>query len=75
VIIKYKTGRWRAINYTGGMKVTLSSGNSNQSWKEITIFGRVNDLPLFISYSDNGVWADANLIPNSVDPVNGLINA
>lgn len=75
VLVKYKTGRWRFINYTGGMKVTLSSGNSNQSWKEVTIFGRVNDYPLFVSYTDGGAWADVHLVPYSIDPVNGLINA
>jgi hypothetical protein len=74
ILVKYKTGRWRFINYTGGMKVTLNSGNSNQSWKEVTVFGRVNDLPLYVSYTDAGVWADANLVPISVTPT-GLINA
>lgn len=75
LVIKYKTGRWRLINWSGGMIGTLVSGNSNQSWKNVQIAGRVNDLPLYVSYTDGGTWADANLIPNSIDPVNGLINA
>lgn len=75
IVIRTKSGNWYLINWSGGMKGTSNTGNTNQSWKEVTIFGRVNDLPLLISYTDAGAWADANLIPNSVDPLNGLINA
>lgn len=74
ILVRYKTGRWRLINYTGGMKVTLSAGNSNQSWKEVTVFGRVNDLPLFVSFTDNGAFADIALVPFSV-LATGLIHA
>lgn len=72
LVIKYKNGQWRFINHTGGMIATQQTGNSNQSFTEVTISGKVNTPPLLISYSDAGVWAAANLIPASLG---GLINA
>jgi len=72
LVIKYKNGKWRFINQNGGMVASQKTGNSNQSFTEVTISGKVNTAPLFISYSDAGVWAAANLIPASLG---GLINA
>lgn len=72
IVIKYKSGRWRFINHNGGMIATQKTGNSNQSFTEVTITGKVNSAPLYLSYSDNQAWADANLIPVGLG---GLINA
>ena len=72
VVIKYKSGLWRFINHTGGMIASQKTGNSNQSFTEVTISGKVNSAPLLISFTDGGAWADANLIPASLG---GLINA
>lgn len=71
LVIKYKSGRWRFINHTGGMICSGKTGNSNQSWVDVTISGRVNDAPLYISYTDSGAWADLNLIPKGLG---GLLN-
>lgn len=70
-IIKYKNKRWRALNQKGGAKVTLVSEGSNLAYYTITLTGRLNERPLEI----DATWAATALIPNSVDPVNGLINA
>lgn len=74
-IFKLKNGKWKALNWSGGARVTSNTGDSNTSYKTVTLTGRVNDRDLYISFTDGGAWADANLIPNSVDPLNGLINA
>jgi hypothetical protein len=71
ILIKYKTGRWRLINHSGGMTTSGKTGNSNQTYTEVTISGRVNDAPLYVSYSDNGAWADTALIPVALG---GLLN-
>lgn len=72
LVIKYKSGKWRFINHTGGMIARQKTGNSNQSFTEVTVSGRVKDAPLYISYTDSGAWAAANLVPVALG---GLINA
>jgi hypothetical protein len=73
-IFKGKDGKWKFVNWSGGARVTGNIGNTNQSYKEVTLSGRANDAALFVSYTDNNLWADANLIPESLNPI-GLINA
>lgn len=74
-LYKGKDSRWRFINWSGGLKVASVTWNSNQAYKILTLNGRAKDRALFVSYTDAGVWATANLVPISIDPVNGLINA
>lgn len=74
-LIKGKNGRWKFINWAGGMKVASVEGNSNQAYYVVTLSGRANKPALFVSYTDNGAWAAINLVPVSIDPINGLINA
>jgi hypothetical protein len=73
-IFKGKDGKWKFVNWSGGARVTGNVGNTNQSYKEVTLSGRANDAALFVSYTDGGLWADANLVPESLNPL-GLINA
>lgn len=74
-VMKLKNGLWKAVNWSGGARVTLNAGDTNTSFKTVTMTGRVNDRGLYVSYTDGGTWANTNLVPNSVDPINGLINA
>ncbi len=74
-LYKGKDGKWRFINWSGGLKVSSVAWNSNQAYKVVTLSGRAKDRALFVSYSDSGAWAATALVPVSVDPVNGLINA
>jgi hypothetical protein len=73
-IFKGKDGNWKFLNWSGGAKVTGNVGDTNTSYKTITLTGRVNDAALFVSHTDSNAWADANLIPESINPI-GLINA
>lgn len=74
-VFKLKSGAWKAVNWSGGAKVQSNAGDTNTSYKTVTLSGRANDRDLYISYTDSGAWADVHLVPNSVDPINGLINA
>lgn len=70
-----KDGKWKFINWSGGLKVTSIAFSTNLSYKTITLSGRANDRALYVSFTDAKAWADINLVPVSVDPINGLINA
>lgn len=70
-----KDGNWKFVNWSGGLKVTSVAGDSNTSYRTITLSGRANDRALYVSFTDNKTWADINLVPISIDPINGLINA
>lgn len=70
-----KDGKWKFVNWSGGLKVTSVAGDSNTSYRTITLSGRANDRALYVSFTDSKTWADINLVPVSVDPINGLINA
>ena len=74
-LILQKDGNWKFINWSGGLRVTDVATNSNQSYFSVTLSGRANDRALYVSYTDAKAWADINLVPFSVDPINGLINA
>ena len=74
-LIKQKDGHWKFINWSGGLRVTGVSSNSNQGYIVVTLSGRANDRALYVSYTDLEAWADIALVPVSVDPINGLINA
>jgi len=74
-IFKLKNGSWKAVNWSGGAKVQSNAGDSNTSYKTVTLSGRANDRDLYISFTDSGAWANIHLVPFSVDPVNGLINS
>lgn len=68
-VIKYKNGDWRLVNYSGGMRVISADDDSNTSYITVTMSGRPNDRDLIIDKT----WADANIVPFSVDPT-GLVN-
>ncbi len=75
LVFKGKDGYWRILNYDGGAKLQSSDGSINQSYSVVVLTGRVNSRQLFVSYTDGNAWADTALIPNSLDPSAGLINA
>ena len=69
VCIKYKDGRTRLINWSGGMKVISADKDSNTSYWTVVLSGRANDRDLLV----DSTWADANIVPNSIDGT-GLVN-
>jgi hypothetical protein len=74
-LYKGKDGFWKFVNWAGGMKVATVQGNSNQSYYVVTLTGRANKPALYVSYTDAGVWASTHLVPVSVVPLTGMINA
>lgn len=75
IVHKGKDGYWRVLNHKGGAKLQSVAGNSNQGYYVMILTGRVSARQLFASYTDNNTWANTALVPYSLDPVNGLINA
>lgn len=67
--VKFKDGLHKIVNWSGGMRVTEYTKDSNTSYYTVTLSGRPNNRDLFV----NKAWADANFVPFSTDP-NGLIN-
>ncbi len=74
-LFKGKDGFWKFVNWAGGMKIATVQGNSNQSYYVVTLTGRANKPALYVSYTDAGVWASTALVPVSILPLTGLINA
>lgn len=71
LVFKMKNGKYKAWGFAGGLKGQQYSGNTNQSWTEITFSGAANERVKFI----DDVFAALAMVPASIDPTNGLIDA
>lgn len=66
LVVRLRNGRWKVIGQTGGLRLSEYIIDSSLFYVQMTISGQPSEEPRFLSFTDNGAWADANIIPGGL---------
>lgn len=70
-VAELRNGLYKIYGQNGGIRLTTVTIDSSQLFATLQLTGQPTQEPRFLSFTDGGAWAEANLVPFPA----GLVNA